>query len=558
MRLPLALLLVPLCASVVSAAELRGSSRIDAVTVFPTGAEVTRVSKIKLEPGEHSIVFPDLPAQALPGSIRIEGRAKGRLEIGSVDSRRVFVARDDEAVLASERKRLEDAVEKLKDERAFLHASGQAAEVQKALVNNLAQLPTRPLPPNAGPVQQPDWSQLFGLIGQHMAEAQRAILETQIKIRESERQIKELEKKLASLAPAQEERTEVKVFVNVDSAAEAELAIRYQVGGASWTPFYDARLTTGTKKEPPKLQLVRRASIQQRSGEDWDQVALSLSTTRPGAGTAAPELRPVTVDFEPEAPPRSAQPDKVGQMRSSVPTPRAATPIEDKAKSSYEEAVAVQEARATIEAQAFQAIYAIPGRVTVPATGDAKRVRIDEVQLDPALTIRTVPKREPKAYLYAKMAMARVTPILPGPVSLFRDATFVGIGRLPLLAPGEEHELGFGIDDAVRVRHAVADEKRGETGLISASKTDERNYRLSVKNLHERPINVVVLDQVPVAQNQDIRVELLGKTAPSKRDVEDKRGVLAWETKLEPDEERVIEFGYRVTWPAAKRVFYAQ
>jgi hypothetical protein len=28
--------------------------------------------------------------------------------------------------------------------------------------------------------------------------------------------------------------------------------------------------------------------------------------------------------------------------------------------------------------------------------------------------------------------------------------------------------------------------------------------------------------------------------------------------KLEPNEERTIEFGYRATWPAAKRVTYGQ
>ena len=69
--------------------------------------------------------------------------------------------------------------------------------------------------------------------------------------------------------------------------------------------------------------------------------------------------------------------------------------------------------------------------------------------------------------------------------------------------------------------------------------------------------NGVVIDQVPVSQNTDIKIELIGKTAPSKRDLDDKRGVLAWEMKLEPDEERVLEFGYRVTWPAAKRILYS-
>ena len=91
----------------------------------------------------------------------------------------------------------------------------------------------------------------------------------------------------------------------------------------------------------------------------------------------------------------------------------------------------------------------------------------------------------------------------------------------------------------MRVRHAIAEEKRGETGIITSSKTDTRNYRITVKNLHERAIPVAVIDQIPVSQNADIKVELLGKTAPTKRDLDDKRGVLAWEMNLEPDEEKV-------------------
>jgi uncharacterized protein (TIGR02231 family) len=108
----------------------------------------------------------------------------------------------------------------------------------------------------------------------------------------------------------------------------------------------------------------------------------------------------------------------------------------------------------------------------------------------------------------------------------------------------------------VRVRHTIAEEKRAETGIITASKTDTRNFRITVKNLHQRAIPVTVIDQIPVSQNADIKIELLGKAAPTKRDLDDKRGVLAWELKLEPDEEKAIEFGYRVTWPAAKKITY--
>jgi uncharacterized protein (TIGR02231 family) len=398
------------------------------------------------------------------------------------------------------------------------------------------------------------------MIGQRIAEAQKIILDTQVKIREVDLQIRDLEGKLAQVAPTQQERTEVKVFVNAGGALDADLVIRYQVTSASWTPFYDARLATGTKAQAPKLQLVRRASIQQRTGEIWDEVALSLSTARPGAGTAAPQLGTMTVDYEGEGVARPRELAPTTMSRSVGQTRIAVSEDEDRRRDQPREQLkaetTAEESRATVDTQGFQAVYGIPGRATVPATGETKRVQIDEMALDPALTVRTVPKRDEKAYLYAKLTIARGTPILPGPVALFRDATFVGSGRLPLLAPGEEHELGFGVDDAVKVRHAIAEEKRSESGIITSSKTDTRNFRMTIKNLRERPINLVVLDQVPISQNADIKVELTGKTAPTKQNLDDKRGVVSWEMKLEPDEEKVIEHGYRVTWPSAKKVIY--
>ena len=322
MRLRVALVILACGVSSAEAADINGTSRIDAVTVYPSGAEVLRIGKVRLPMGDHTVLFTDLPARAVAGSIRVEGKATGRLEIGSVDSRRTFVSRTDDAIAASERKRVEDAIEKLKDERTALQGAIAAAEAQKALITNLAQLPTQPAPANGGAAMQPDWGQVFGLIGQRFAEAQKVILDTQIRIRDADRQIKDLEGKLASLAPAQEERTEVKVFVNAGSALEADIVIRYQVGSASWTPYYDARLATGTKTEAPKLQLVRRALIRQRSGESWDEVALALSTARPGAGTAAPELQAMTIDYEPDAPPRPPAPvagAQRGALRDGAP-----------------------------------------------------------------------------------------------------------------------------------------------------------------------------------------------------------------------------------------------
>ena len=105
---------------------------------------------MKLEQGEHTLLFADLPAEAVAASIRVEGKATGGLEIGSVDTRSVSVPRGDDAVAATERRRIEEAIEKLKDEKAALQASIQAAETQKKLIENLTKLPGTPAPANAG------------------------------------------------------------------------------------------------------------------------------------------------------------------------------------------------------------------------------------------------------------------------------------------------------------------------------------------------------------------------------------------------------------------------
>ena len=151
-----------LAATCALAADVKGTSRIDAVTLYPAGAEITRTAKVKVEKGEHTLLFADLPAEAVAASIRVEAKATGKLEIGSVDTRRVSVPRTDEAVAATERRRLEEAIEKLKDDRALLQATALAAETQKKLIDNLTQLPGRPAPANGAAAPSPTGASCSG------------------------------------------------------------------------------------------------------------------------------------------------------------------------------------------------------------------------------------------------------------------------------------------------------------------------------------------------------------------------------------------------------------
>lgn len=545
----------------VLAADVTLESAIDGVMVFPNVAEVTRTSKIELDKGAHTLILNDLPAGVAANSIRVKAMATGGLSIASVDSRRRTMGQDESAELAPKRKELEEKIRQLQDERERVQGRIDAADAQGDLLRNLVGLPNQVGQTRNGdtaPLKAQDWMQFVGLIGTGLADVRKTIVEARQEQRELDEKITDLRAQLSELAPKQRQVTEARIFVNAEDDLEAELVVSYQVPGASWRPLYDARLETASADGKPQMVLTRRAIVTQRSGEDWENVAIRLSTTQPTAGSAAPELSPLTVDFRPRPSPApvaeavQAQDSRRMAMDEAPAQPRRLRGFGGAGRAKM---AAAKPVAARVVNAPFQAIFEVPGRTTVKGNGVQKRLRISEEAMVPRLNVRAVPRRSQKAYLYAELDVSSRAPLLTGRVSLFRDGVFVGDGQLPTLVGGETHELGFGVDEKVRVKHAVTQEQTGETGLISSSRTDARRYKISVKNLHDRPIKVTILDQVPVAGDEDIKVTTRG-TPPTQRDYKDKRGVLAWTSDIASGAEKVIDFAYTVAWPSDREIRY--
>ena len=352
----------------------------------------------------------------------------------------------------------------------------------------------------------------------------------------------------------------MKVHVIAQSPLDADLTMRYQVPDARWAPLYDARLQTGSKTEPPKLSLARRAAITQRSGENWDNVALALSTARPSDGSSAPAIETQSVDYEQQPSARChgrAERRSGCSKRKMSAEPAQEAPTAKRRQASPEtRRHRLRKRSLNSRARRSKRHSMFRARTTVAGTGEVKRVLLTSEDTRAGLEQPFRAQARHQSLSLCQDKVAKGTPLLPGQVSLFRDGTFVGTGDLPLLQPGEEHELGFGVDDQVKVRHAVLEEKRGETGLISTSHVDSRNFRVSVKNMHERPIDVTILDQYPGLAERRNQGRAGRAASPTTQNVDDKRGVIAFAATLEPDEERMIEYGYRISWPASKSIVY--
>ena len=122
-------------------------------------------------------------------------------------------------------------------------------------------------------------------------------------------------------------------------------------------------------------------------------------------------------------------------------------------------------------------------------------------------------------------------------------------------APGEATDLGFGADDRTEVPRVPVRKTVSEPGWFGQTKTGMREFKTSVKNLHDFAVKVVVVDQIPFSENTAIVVEQLDLTTPpTEKTVADKRGVMGWSFDLKPGDSKDIRLGYRLKWPADRDV----
>jgi uncharacterized protein (TIGR02231 family) len=531
-------------AAPIHAANLDATSMVDAVTVYPDGASVTRVISLDLPAGETTAIAKDFPLGLDASSLRVEGEAGAKLVIGTVD------AKPPRAAPPVNLPEIDKRIEALQDQRTDLDGAIAAAAARRKFAERFAEASPAGLGEKGEARPIAEWRNAFAAVSEEVAQADSAIRDAKRKQREIDREIAQLQADRDSKPPS---RMEVQIELSAAAATKATLRVTYAVRSARWVPLYDARLETSAKDRKPVLELVRRAEIQQTTGEDWSNVTLSVSTVRTGRGGSAPELKTLIAQYPPPPAPPSPQRPAASAARG-VAESRQEFRFGGGGDWDFPEKAVEQQTVADVSA--FQTAFRLPGRVSVGANDGAKSLRISTATITPELTIRSAPVVDPTAYLEADFTQKEDAPLLPGKVAIYRDGMFVGSSRLAAAGKDETVRLGFGADDKVKVERVVLKRNEGSAGLIvTTAKTDERAFKTTIRNGHDFPVKIAVQDQLPVSENDDIQVEMLpASTPPTKTNVRDRRGVLEWAIDAKPGEAKDIAFAYRLRWPKDKTI----
>lgn len=544
MKITRLLTLLPFLPLALGAAAV--DSHISAVTVYTDRAVVTRAAGLDLPAGFAELVFANLPEAINEHSLQVSGKGSAAATILDVSAKRTYVdftpnARVKE--LEDQLKALAKQLRGLNDRAAVLQSQGAMLDQMKAAL----------FAPPAKDVPRPDLAQFTNSLN-FLSEQQAKIVAETATLDEQREELQNrtntVQQQLNELRGAGGKAFKtVTVRVTAAQAGHLDLALSYTVPGASWVPSYDARVLSTEHA----VALGYFGLVRQSTGEDWNEVALTLSTARPSLGGAAPVLgvwnldvfmpRPV-VAFDDA---RRDEMRKKAEMAAARQAPAAAGYINMQSLTNNAPAPEEKDAElavATLEAGATSASFRIASPASIASDNAPQRVPITAATLKTNPEYLTVPKRLAAAYLTAKVVNSSEFPLLAGAMNVFLDGTFVATSRVRTVMSGEKFDLALGADDGIAVQHKRVNKFTEETGLTNSGKRITYEYLITIQNNKKTAERVVVADQLPVSRNEKIVVKAL---APDPKDVKPTdEGTLKWTLDLKPGEKREIPVKFAV------------
>ncbi len=516
------------------------------VTVFPDRARVTRRGTLTLEAGIHQIAFNELPLALLPDSVRVQGRGTAAALLG-VDTRRAYFTETPAANVQE----LERQIEALSDQDKALADQAAAADTLSAFARSLAESAAEQFARglSLGRAQIAQGGDLVAFVQQQLTSAQTAARDIAQQRRALERQLEKLSREMDSLSSSRpRERYAAIVEVEVKEAGELTLDLTYLLGSASWQALYDMR-ALGTESESPGVQLTYLAQVTQNTGEDWDDVSMTLSTARPELLGTRPELDPWYLEVY--APPIAPQ----SMMRAMAAAPMPYDAVASTAAPSggtMDFSTPMEEPAAEVNSDGASVTFKLAQQVSVPSDGTPHKVNVATLEWKPRLDYISVPKKAEVAYRRATVTNDSDYLLLPGQANLFVEGDFVGTMPLEQIAPNEEFEVMLGVDDRVVVKRELKARAVDKKFIIGDRRLLRVGYEIEVRNLRAVRTTLEVRDQIPVSRHERIKVKL--ESADPKPGEQTELHELKWQLSLAPNEKTLIRFDFSIEYPTSMHV----
>jgi uncharacterized protein (TIGR02231 family) len=507
-------------------------SKITGVTVFLNSAQVMREASARVEAGKTNLIIAGLTSQLDPQSIQVTG--KGSIVILGISHRQNFL---NEFNVPKALKLLMDSLEQLQKQVILEQSQKEILNKEEAMLLTNQKI--------GGTTQNLTVAELKAMADFYrtrLGEIVTARMRQDEKIKKINERIAKLQQQINNQNELYSRNTsEIVVSVSAEAPTPVELEVNYIVANAGWYPVYDLR-AINTKKP---IQLSYKANVQQATGEDWKNVKLKLSTANPNLSGLKPELNAWYLNFN--VPIEYAVQGRAAgvAMKRNM---DAAAPVmaEEKAMAPAEtSAEYVRTIQTTLNTE-----FDISLPYTVASSSKPTLVDIRNYEVKADYLYSTAPKLDNDAFLLAKATGWEEYSLLPGDANIFFEGTFVGKTFIDPNSIKDTLTVSLGRDKRIVVKREKLKELTSRK-LIGTNQRESYAWEISVRNTKAEAIKVIVEDQVPVSQNNQIEVS--GVDVGGAKYNKD-TGKLIWELTLQPNETKKIVFKYEVKYPKDKPV----
>jgi uncharacterized protein (TIGR02231 family) len=503
-------------------------STISQVTVFLNRAQVTRVVKTKVEAGKTNLVLTGLTSQLDQQSVQVSG--KGSIIILGISHSQNYL---NELNKPKKLKVLEDSLHYYRNQLTLEQNQKDIYTKEEQLIisnqkigGNNQNLTVAELKAMAD-----FYRSRLGEIGKAKIKTDEKINQLTIRIAKINQQLREMNELYSRNA------SEIVISVTANIPSAVELEVRYIVPNAGWYPVYDLRAVN--TKSP--IQFNYKANVYQRTGEEWNNVKLKLSTGNPALGGTKPELGTWLLDFyQPMV--RAMQ----GKERAKVnAAPEMMMDVEVLSEVSGTAADFVQTIQTSLNTE-----FDIGLPYSVLSASKPTLVDIQSREMNAVYHYSTTPKLDHDAFLLAKATGWEEFNILPGEANIFFEGTFVGKTFIDPNSVNDTLAISLGRDQRIVVKREKVKDFTTRRA-IGSNIREAYAWEISVRNTKNEPVKIIVEDQVPISMNNQIEVSVTD-TGGARYNKE--TGKLQWEITLQPAETKKVVFKYEVKYPKDKQI----
>lgn len=508
-------------------------SEIKEVSVFITGAQVTRIGNVNINAGTSQLIFEELPYNINSQSIQVSG--KGDFTILSVQHQVNYLKSQK---ISQEIKSMRDSIEGLNEQLAAERDMQSVYSDEEAMIKS-----NKSIGGQASGVKITDLKEGAEYFRQRLSDIKIKMRAAQKKITKMQEDVTRLTNQINTLNSRDNKPTgEVVVTVSCKNPANGSFTLSYLVIDAGWTPSYDLR----AKDINNPVELTYKGNVWQASGEDWDKVSLSLNSGNPMLSGSKPSLAPWYLYMSYHAEERSkgfalkakAMVKEEEMSKSDISEITMADEISDKKATTGADYTTVQENQTNIE-------FKIEVPYTILSDRKQNVVEIQKLSVPASYEYYCAPKLDKDAFLIAHATGWEAYNLISGEMNLFFEGTYVGKSYLDVANTNDTLDISLGRDKNITVTR-IKMKEFSKKNLIGSSKKETKGFDIEARNKKKQAVNIIIEDQFPVSTNKEIEVEHLEK---SDGKINTDTGILTWKFELKPAETKKFRMQYSVKYP---------